>query len=149
MRPASRTARARPPLPDRTIDDFCGQNTRLHAPLTGTSITRRGGNEDSGESARQVARPAHGGSEARERHPGQASELKKDLKVGRARIDKILNNPPEYVATAKVFDMLMAVPKFGRVKAARFLNQARISQSKTVGGLSDRQRTELIGLFHK
>jgi len=29
------------------------------------------------------------------------------------------------------------------------LNQARISQSKTVGGLSDRQRTELIGLFHK
>ena len=30
--------------------------------------------------------------------------------------------------------MLMAVPKFGRVKAARFLNQCRISQSKTVGG---------------
>ena len=53
--------------------------------------------------------------------------------MGRAKIDKILNNPPEYVATAKVFDMLMAVPKFGRVKAARFLNQARISQSKTVG----------------
>ena len=48
------------------------------------------------------------------------AQLKKDLKVGRARIDKILINPPEYVATAKVFDMLMAVPKFGRVKAARF-----------------------------
>jgi hypothetical protein len=45
--------------------------------------------------------------------------------------------------------MLMAVPKFGRVKAARFLNQCRISQSKTVGGLSDRQRAELIGLFHR
>jgi hypothetical protein len=48
-----------------------------------------------------------------------------------------------------VFDMLMAVPKFGRVKAARFLNIFRISQSKTVGGLSDRQRTELIGLFRR
>ena len=35
-----------------------------------------------------------------------------------------------------------------RVKAARFLNTCRISQSKTVGGLSDRQRAELIGLFH-
>ena len=35
--------------------------------------------------------------------------------------------------------MLMAVPKFGRVKAARLLNQCRISQSKTVGGLSERQ----------
>jgi hypothetical protein len=35
------------------------------------------------------------------------------------------------------------------VKAARFLNTCRISQSKTVGGLSDRQRAELIDLFHK
>ena len=52
------------------------------------------------------------------------------------------------MATAKVFDILMALPKFGRVKAGRFLNQARISQSKTVGGLSDRQRTELIELFN-
>ena len=55
----------------------------------------------------------------------------------------------EWVETAKVFDMLMAVPKFGRVKAARLLNQCRISQSKTVGGLSERQRTELIGLFDR
>jgi hypothetical protein len=77
------------------------------------------------------------------------AKLKKDLKVGRVRIDAILREPPEYVATAKVFDMLMAVPKFGRVKATRFLNQARISQSKTVGGLSDRQRSELIGLLSR
>jgi len=75
------------------------------------------------------------------------AQLKKDLKDGRVRIEDILGDPPEYVSTAKVFDMLMAVPKFGRVKAARFLNQCRISQSKTVGGLSDRQRAELIGLF--
>jgi hypothetical protein len=75
------------------------------------------------------------------------AKLKKDLKDGRAQIEQILSDPPEYVSTAKVFDMLMAVPKFGRVKAARFLNQCRISQSKTVGGLSERQRAELIGLF--
>jgi hypothetical protein len=75
------------------------------------------------------------------------AQLKKDLKEGRAQIVLILRNPPEYVSTAKVFDMLLAVPKFGRVKAARFLNQCRISQSKTVGGLSDRQRAELIALF--
>jgi hypothetical protein len=29
------------------------------------------------------------------------------------------------------------------------LNQCRISQSKTVGGLSDRQRQELIDLFNR
>src|SRR6188472_3989302 len=73
------------------------------------------------------------------------AQLKKDLKSGSAQIETILDDPPEYVETAKVFDMLMAVPKFGRVKAARFLNQCRISQSKTVGGLSERQRAELVG----
>ena len=77
------------------------------------------------------------------------ARLKKDLKEGRVSIEQILRQPPEYVSTAKVFDMLMAVPKFGRVKAARFLNQCRISQSKTVGGLSERQRAELIGLFRR
>ena len=77
------------------------------------------------------------------------AQLKKDLKAGTVSIETILDAPPEYVETAKVFDMLMAVPKFGRVKAARFLNACRISQSKTVGGLSDRQRQELIGLFNR
>ena len=77
------------------------------------------------------------------------AKLKKDLKDGRVRIEAILDRPPEYVETAKVIDILMAVPKFGRVKAARFLNTCRISQSKTVGGLSDRQRAELIDLFNR
>ncbi len=76
------------------------------------------------------------------------AQLKRDLKAGQAQIDSILLDPPEFVSTAKVFDMLMAVPKFGRVKAARLLNHCRISQSKTVGGLSERQRTELVDLFN-
>ncbi len=77
------------------------------------------------------------------------AKLKKDLKDGRIRIQAILHAPPEFVETAKVIDILMAVPKFGRVKAARFLNTCRISQSKTVGGLSERQRTEVIDLFNR
>ena len=77
------------------------------------------------------------------------AQLKKDLKSGDVSIEEILREPPEYVSTAKVFDMLMAVPKFGRVKAARLLNQCRISQSKTVGGLSDRQRAEIVSLLSR
>ena len=45
-------------------------------------------------------------------------------------------DPPEYVETAKVFDMLLAVPKYGRVKVNKVLTQCRISPSKTIGGLS-------------
>ena len=51
--------------------------------------------------------------------------------------------------TAKVFDMLLAVPKYGRVKTNRILNQCRISPSKTIGGLSERQRTELVSLLRR
>jgi hypothetical protein len=77
------------------------------------------------------------------------AQLKRDLKDGRASIESVLIQPPEYVETAKVLDILMAVPKFGRVKAGRLLNQCRISQSKTVGGLSERQRAELVALFRR
>ena len=77
------------------------------------------------------------------------AQLKKNLKSGEISIEQILADPPEFVSTAKVFDMLLAVPKFGRVKATRLLTQCRISQSKTIGGLSDRQRQELIALFNR
>ena len=72
------------------------------------------------------------------------AQLKRDLKAGRASIHELLRKPPEWVETAKVFDMLLAVPKYGRVKANRILQQCRISPSKTIGGLSERQRTELV-----
>jgi hypothetical protein len=75
------------------------------------------------------------------------AQLKRDLRSGKARIDQLLESPPDYVETAKVFDMLLAVPKYGRVKANKVLQQVRISPSKTIGGLSDRQRTELVALL--
>jgi hypothetical protein len=77
------------------------------------------------------------------------AQLKRDLRSGRASITGIIADPPEFVLTAKVFDMLMAVPKCGKVKATRFLNHCRISQGKTMGGLSERQRTELLDLLHR
>src|SRR5260370_5025111 len=66
------------------------------------------------------------------------ARLKKDLKDGRVQIEQILSNPPEYVSTAKGFDMLMAVPQFGRVKAAPVLNMCPGSQSETVGSHAQR-----------
>ena len=75
------------------------------------------------------------------------AKLKKDLKAGRVSIHVLLLDPPEYVLTAKVFDMLLAVPKYGRVKVNKVLQQCRISPSKTIGGLSERQRSELVSML--
>ena len=72
------------------------------------------------------------------------AKLKKDLKAGKVSIIELLAKPPEYVETAKVFDMLLAVPKYGRVKVNKLLTHCRISPSKTIGGLSERQRDELV-----
>ncbi len=77
------------------------------------------------------------------------AQLKKDLKSGRVQIKDVIAAPPDYVMTAKVFDMLLAVPKYGKVKATRFINHCRISQGKTVGGLSERQRNELVDLLSR
>ena len=77
------------------------------------------------------------------------AQLKRDLKGGRTSIHDLLSNPPDYLETAKVFDMLLAVPKYGRVKANKILVQCRISPSKTIGGLSERQRNELVSLLRR
>ena len=77
------------------------------------------------------------------------AQLKRDLKSGRLSIHALLLNPPEYVETAKVFDMLLAVPKYGRVKVNKILAHCRIAPSKTIGGLSERQRSELTSLLRR
>jgi hypothetical protein len=75
------------------------------------------------------------------------AQLKRALKASEVTLDQVLLDPPAYVLTAKVYDMLMAVPRLGRVRVSKLLAQCRISQSKTIGGLSERQRSELVELF--
>src|SRR3984885_16226988 len=75
------------------------------------------------------------------------AQLKRDLKAGRQPIHELLLRPPEYLETAKVFDLLLAVPKYGRVKVKKILSQCKISPSKTIAGLSERQRPDLVDLM--
>jgi hypothetical protein len=75
--------------------------------------------------------------------------LKKDLASGRVRIEDVLARPPAYAMTAKVQDLLLALPKVGPARAARFLRSCRIAPSKTVGGMTERQRGEPIELCRR
>jgi hypothetical protein len=77
------------------------------------------------------------------------AQLKRDLKAGKMKIEHLLLDPPDYVLSAKAFDMILAVPKYGRVKANKILTQCRISPSKTIGGLSERQRAELVHMLRR
>ena len=77
------------------------------------------------------------------------AELKRELKAGRKSIDAVLLDPPTYIETAKVFDILLTIPGYGRVKVNKVLTHCRIASSKTIAGLSERQRRELISLLHQ
>lgn len=81
------------------------------------------------------------------RHRTTRANWKKDVKAGRTSVFTVLADPPAEFESMKVFDALLAVPKIGRVKALSTLHVARVSPSKTLGGLSARQRGELISML--
>jgi formamidopyrimidine-DNA glycosylase len=72
------------------------------------------------------------------------AELKRGIKRHEVGLAAVLADPPAHVATMKVLDLLLAQPGVGRVKAGKVLHRCRISPSKAVGGLSRRQRAELV-----
>lgn len=78
--------------------------------------------------------------------------LKRSLAAGTANICELLASPTPEIATMRVSDLIAATPKRGEdvadaepcvVKTKRLLLACRISEHKTVGGLSTRQRLEL------
>lgn len=75
--------------------------------------------------------------------------LKRDLKAGKVSVHDVLLEPPEYLLSAKAFDVILAVPKYGRVKVNKILQLCRVSPSKTIGGLSPRQRTEIVSMLRR
>jgi S13-like H2TH domain len=77
----------------------------------------------------------------------ERARLKESLRAGELTILAVLGDPPPCVHTAKVLDLLLAVPKYGRVKANRVLERCRVSPARTVNGLTPRQRKELLDML--
>lgn len=77
------------------------------------------------------------------------ANLKRDVKAGRESILELLTHPPEKIETMKLIDLMLAVPKIGRTKTNKLFRQCHISPSKTVGGMSPRQRNELVLLLRR
>lgn len=77
----------------------------------------------------------------------ERARLKEGLRNGDVAIREVLVDPPVCIHTAKVLDLVLAVPKYGRVKANKLLERCRVSSSKTVNGLTPRQRKELLDML--
>lgn len=74
---------------------------------------------------------------------GVKLEIKRGM-MSKADVASLVVDPPEMMSSMKIADLLHCVPKLGRVKVNRMLVKAQCSHSKTLGGLSERQRSELL-----
>lgn len=77
----------------------------------------------------------------------ERAELKRELAAGTRQLAHLLANPPACAQTARVRELLLAVPGIGPARATRALFRCRIADSKTIAGLSSRQCGELIQLL--
>ena len=75
------------------------------------------------------------------------AQLKPKVKAGVVAAEELLRDPEPELHSMRVFDLLMAMPSTGRARSNAMLRRARVSPSKTIGGLSERQRVELLALL--
>jgi hypothetical protein len=73
----------------------------------------------------------------------ERAKLKRALRSGEASVAELVISPPEFLLSARLSQVLLAVPGYGQVRVNRLLKRCRISTLKTIGGLSQRQREEL------
>jgi hypothetical protein len=73
----------------------------------------------------------------------ERAHLKRVLAAGSVMFTEVLANPPACARTATVGDLLLSVPGIGPAKRDRVLANCRIANTKTIRGLSDRQRAAL------
>lgn len=71
--------------------------------------------------------------------------LKIEMKRRQADPLRVLLAPEREIETMKVYELLLAVPGIGQVKASAMLRRTGVSPSKTIAGLSIRQRDALAG----
>ena len=77
------------------------------------------------------------------------ARLKRDLKAGRVRSTGCCSIRPNTCSRPRSSTCCWRCPKYGRVKVNRILTHCRISPSKTIGGLSERQRNELVSFLRR
>jgi hypothetical protein len=75
------------------------------------------------------------------------AETKRALKAAELDLADLLVEPPDFLLSASVAKLLHAAPGYGEVRVNRLLRHSRISSLKTVEGLSERQRRELVDLL--
>jgi hypothetical protein len=73
----------------------------------------------------------------------ERAQDKRDITLGRMDAREILKVTPAHWENAKVIDLLLAMPRVGRVKANSWLRMERISPTRLLGDFTEHQRGRL------
>lgn len=77
------------------------------------------------------------------------AELKALIKMGSRSIQDVLelSDTNEIISRTKVLAILESMPKIGKVKARRIMQEIGIAESRRLRGLGDQQRAALLAEF--
>ena len=70
--------------------------------------------------------------------------LKRRVGIGDLTVADVLDRSPWEAESMQLADLLMSQRRWGRTRCRRFLGSIQISENKTVGSLTERQRQALV-----
>lgn len=77
----------------------------------------------------------------------ERADLRKQLKKGEIKLEEVLDRDDPVVARMKVSYLLKSLPRVGKVKAERIMQEVGINESRRVQGLGKRQKQALLARF--
>jgi hypothetical protein len=75
------------------------------------------------------------------------AELKRKIATGDLDVSEVLLNCPWEAESMTVADLLVSQRRWGNTRCRRFLAQLPMSEQKTIGSMTDRQRQTLVALL--
>jgi hypothetical protein len=78
----------------------------------------------------------------------QRAQIRRDLKAGRTGIREILENVDnDVIAKMRVAYLLESLPRIGKVRTRKIMNEIGIDETRRIQGLGSRQKKALIERF--
>jgi hypothetical protein len=75
------------------------------------------------------------------------AELKRNVAHGRVHVADVVLHPPWEAASMTIADLLMSQRRWGVTRCRKLLQVIPMSENKTVGSMTDRQRRALAALL--
>ncbi len=75
------------------------------------------------------------------------AELKRQVAAGETSVGEVVLECPWEAESMTIAELLMSQHRWGRTRCRRFLGSIPMSETKTIGSMTERQRRELAGLL--